>query len=32
MTTTVGFFGVGNMGNPMALNLLKKGFAQIHSV
>ncbi len=29
MTTTVatvGFVGVGNMGNPMALNLLKKGY------
>ncbi len=27
MTTTVGFVGLGNMGNPMALNLLKKGYA-----
>jgi 2-hydroxymethylglutarate dehydrogenase len=27
MTTSVGFIGLGNMGNPMALNVLKKGFA-----
>lgn len=27
MTITVGFIGLGNMGNPMALNILKKGFA-----
>ena len=26
MATTVGFIGVGNMGNPMALNVLKAGF------
>ena len=26
MTTQVGFIGLGNMGNPMALNVLKKGF------
>mgnify|MGYP003331504142 CR=1 FL=1 len=23
----VGFVGVGNMGNPMAMNMVKKGFA-----
>jgi 3-hydroxyisobutyrate dehydrogenase-like beta-hydroxyacid dehydrogenase len=27
MTKSVGFIGLGNMGNPMALNLLKKGYA-----
>jgi 3-hydroxyisobutyrate dehydrogenase len=27
MATTVGFIGVGNMGNPMAGNVLKAGFA-----
>jgi 3-hydroxyisobutyrate dehydrogenase len=27
MTTQIGFIGLGNMGNPMALNVLKKGFA-----
>src|SRR2546426_6545206 len=27
MATTVGFIGVGNMGNPMAGNVLKGGFA-----
>jgi 3-hydroxyisobutyrate dehydrogenase len=27
MTITVGFIGLGNMGNPMALNILKMGFA-----
>ena len=27
MTTSVAFIGLGNMGNPMALNLLKKGYA-----
>jgi 2-hydroxymethylglutarate dehydrogenase len=26
MATSVGFIGVGNMGNPMALNILKAGF------
>jgi 3-hydroxyisobutyrate dehydrogenase len=26
MTTSVGFIGVGNMGNPMASNVLKAGF------
>src|SRR5437867_3475095 len=26
MTTSVGFIGVGNMGNPMAANVLKAGF------
>jgi 3-hydroxyisobutyrate dehydrogenase len=26
MATTVGFIGVGNMGNPMAANVLKAGF------
>ena len=26
MSTSVGFIGVGNMGNPMALNVLKAGF------
>ena len=26
MATSVGFIGVGNMGNPMALNVLKSGF------
>ncbi len=26
MATSVGFIGVGNMGNPMALNVLKAGF------
>jgi 3-hydroxyisobutyrate dehydrogenase len=26
MTTSVGFIGVGNMGNPMAGNVLKQGF------
>ena len=25
MTATVGFIGVGNMGNPMASNVLKSG-------
>lgn len=27
MTTRVGFIGLGNMGNPMAANVLKNGFA-----
>ena len=27
MTTSVAFMGLGNMGNPMAMNLLKKGYA-----
>jgi 3-hydroxyisobutyrate dehydrogenase len=27
MATSVGFIGLGNMGNPMATNVLKKGFA-----
>lgn len=27
MTLSVGFIGLGNMGNPMALNLLQKGYA-----
>jgi 2-hydroxymethylglutarate dehydrogenase len=27
MTISVGFIGLGNMGNPMALNIRKKGFA-----
>jgi len=27
MATSVGFIGVGNMGNPMALNVLKAGFS-----
>src|SRR5262245_6502285 len=27
MTAPVGFIGVGNMGNPMAGNVLKQGFA-----
>lgn len=27
MTISVGFIGLGNMGNPMALNILKKGYA-----
>jgi len=27
MTLSVGFVGLGNMGNPMALNVLKKGYA-----
>jgi 3-hydroxyisobutyrate dehydrogenase-like beta-hydroxyacid dehydrogenase len=27
MTASVGFIGLGNMGNPMALNVLSKGFA-----
>ena len=26
MATSVGFIGVGNMGNPMAANVLKAGF------
>ena len=26
MTISVGFVGLGNMGNPMALNVLKNGF------
>ena len=26
MTGTVGFIGLGNMGGPMALNLVKAGF------
>jgi 3-hydroxyisobutyrate dehydrogenase-like beta-hydroxyacid dehydrogenase len=26
MTDTVGFIGLGNMGGPMALNLVKAGF------
>ena len=26
MTRTVGFIGLGNMGGPMALNLVKAGF------
>jgi 2-hydroxymethylglutarate dehydrogenase len=29
MTTSVGFIGVGNMGNPMAYNVLKAGFPMI---
>ena len=27
MTTSVAFIGLGNMGNPIAMNLLKKGYA-----
>ena len=27
MATSVGFIGVGNMGNPMAGNVLKSGFS-----
>ncbi|MES2562328.1 MAG: NAD(P)-dependent oxidoreductase [Pseudomonadota bacterium] len=27
MTVTVGFIGLGNMGNPMASNILKQGYA-----
>jgi 3-hydroxyisobutyrate dehydrogenase len=27
MAISVGFVGLGNMGNPMALNMIKKGFA-----
>ena len=27
MTISIGFIGLGNMGNPMALNILKKGYA-----
>lgn len=27
MTITVGFVGLGNMGNPMAMNILKKGYS-----
>ena len=27
MATSVGFIGLGNMGNPMAMNILKNGFA-----
>jgi 2-hydroxymethylglutarate dehydrogenase len=27
MNTSVGFIGLGNMGNPMAVNVLKNGFA-----
>ena len=27
MTISVGFIGLGNMGNPMALNVLKQGYA-----
>ena len=29
MTVTVGFIGLGNMGNPMAANILKSGFPMI---
>lgn len=29
MTDTVGFIGLGNMGGPMALNLVKAGFEPI---
>ena len=29
MTTAVGFIGLGNMGRPMALNLVKHGFALV---
>ena len=29
MATSVGFIGVGNMGNPMASNVLKAGFPMI---
>jgi 3-hydroxyisobutyrate dehydrogenase-like beta-hydroxyacid dehydrogenase len=29
MTDTVGFIGLGNMGGPMALNLIKHGFALV---
>jgi len=29
MTASVGFIGVGNMGNPMATNVLKAGFAMM---
>jgi len=29
MASTVGFVGVGNMGRPMALNLVKKGFTLV---
>jgi 3-hydroxyisobutyrate dehydrogenase-like beta-hydroxyacid dehydrogenase len=33
MTSAVGFIGLGNMGRPMALNLLKRGFALfVHDV
>jgi 3-hydroxyisobutyrate dehydrogenase len=27
MTISVGFIGLGNMGNPMALNIIKKGYS-----
>ena len=27
MSVPVGFIGVGNMGNPMAFNVLKAGFS-----
>lgn len=27
MALSIGFIGLGNMGNPMALNMIKKGFA-----
>ena len=27
MTLSIGFIGLGNMGNPMALNIIKKGYA-----
>ncbi|MBI3327008.1 MAG: NAD(P)-binding domain-containing protein [Nitrospinae bacterium] len=29
MATSVGFIGVGNMGNPMAYNVLKAGFSMV---
>ena len=29
MAASVGFIGVGNMGNPMAYNVLKAGFAML---
>ena len=31
MTDTVGFIGLGNMGGPMALNLVKAGFERKRS-
>jgi 3-hydroxyisobutyrate dehydrogenase-like beta-hydroxyacid dehydrogenase len=32
MTDTVGFIGLGNMGGPMALNLVKAGFERFELV
>ncbi len=29
MSNTVGFIGLGNMGGPMALNLVKHGFSLV---